>query len=99
MQPRSNLGGKKRSRVVSQHRVPLPQASNVMGQLSSPLSLTIGVKVRSKGRFTASNCSNANPTGVLDLTCYDIGSLLEVHELCTQDDAEPPNRGKLRPRI
>ncbi len=26
---------------------------------------------------------------VLDLTCYDIVCLLEVHELCTEDDGEP----------
>jgi hypothetical protein len=30
--------------------------------------------------------------GVLDLTCYDIECLLDVHELSTEDDGEPRNR-------
>jgi len=42
-----------------------------------------------EGRSTASSCSNVNPMGVLDLTCYDIGCWLEAHELSTEDNAEP----------
>lgn len=30
--------------------------------------------------------------GVLDLICCDIGCLLEVHELCPEDDGEPKDR-------
>ena len=35
------------------------------------------------------SCSNADRMDVLDLTCYDIGCLLEVHELSTEDDGDP----------
>jgi hypothetical protein len=36
---------------------------------------------KSKGRFIDSSSSNANPMVVLDLTCYDIACLLDLHEL------------------
>ncbi len=60
--------------------------------------LMSGVKAKLKGKFIALNCSNANPMDGLDLTCYAIGCLPGLPELCTEDDTEPTSDMPARSR-
>jgi hypothetical protein len=67
----------------------LPPGSSAIRPQCRLLSPTLGVKAKWKGKSIVSSCSSANRMGVLDLSCYAIGSLPDLSELCTEDEQEP----------